>query len=65
MAPRGRITFIRRKSGTVEVWTPGAKGYASLIIGGSREFSKSCLRVFQTSSDHGELPIIVNRMQSA
>ena len=34
MPPSGRVTFIWRKSGTVEVWTPDATGYKSLINGG-------------------------------
>lgn len=31
MAPSREITFIWRKSGTVEVWTPDATGYKSMI----------------------------------
>jgi len=33
MAPSGEITFIWRKTGTVEVWTPVGKGYRSRING--------------------------------
>ena len=33
MAPGGEITFIWRKTGTVEVWTPDGTGYKSKING--------------------------------